>query len=195
MLAWSLRDGRGFSSARPLESERRSWRRRRAMMGRSCPGAPACGSAHPPPGKRMLRKGAKHYRIRIDRLLLENAKQINTRMQTRACMLACCPFLLTSEQPNRSKAPQRKLTPSRWTRSCCRPRRSPSGSCGCRGTPSSAPPSSHWCCATAPTRHAGTNSLLHFSPLLGKGCSSLAPGGRPALGGPPLTLLALRPNR
>ena len=25
--------------------------------------------------------------------------------------------------------------------------------------------------------------------------SSLAPGGRPALGGPPLTLLALRPNR
>ena len=64
--AFVIRDGRGFSSARPLESERRSWRRRCAMMGRSCPGAPACGSAHPPPRKRMLRKGAKHYSIRID---------------------------------------------------------------------------------------------------------------------------------
>jgi len=101
MLAWSLRDGRGFSSARPLESERHSWRRRCAMMGRSCPGAPACGSAHPPPRKRMLRKGAKHYRIRIDRLLVRECQENQHAHATRACSHAALVFpsyVRTAEQ-------------------------------------------------------------------------------------------------
>ena len=44
----------------------------------------------------------------------------------------------------------------------------------------------------APRRYELSPALLAAA---WEGCSSLAPGGRPALGGPPLTLLALRPNR